>query len=160
MKTLSLRQPWAWALIHGGKRVENRRWNTKFRGDFLIHASKGCPVHEYRDAVSWMVTRGFVRSELLALDTMSDVALRVAGVDPATLPLVPRLEELARGGVIGRARLVDVLPPSTSGPRAPWHMEEQYGFVLEDVSALPFRPLNGCLGFFDSENIWLRPEAP
>ena len=41
MKALSLRQPWAWAVVEAGKDVENRRWNTKFRGDFLIHAASG-----------------------------------------------------------------------------------------------------------------------
>lgn len=32
MKGLSLRQPWAWAVVHAGKTIENRRWNTSFRG--------------------------------------------------------------------------------------------------------------------------------
>ena len=40
MKALSIRQPWAWLIIHAGKDVENRSWKTKFRGRFLIHASK------------------------------------------------------------------------------------------------------------------------
>jgi hypothetical protein len=39
MKALSIRQPWAWAIIHAGKDVENRTWNTKFRGTFAVHAS-------------------------------------------------------------------------------------------------------------------------
>ena len=36
---LSLKQPWAWAMLHLGKDVENRRWPTKFRGPVVIHAS-------------------------------------------------------------------------------------------------------------------------
>ena len=28
MKALSLRQPFAWAVIHGGKDVENRSWHS------------------------------------------------------------------------------------------------------------------------------------
>lgn len=32
MKALSIRQPWAWLIIHGGKDVENRTWHTKHRG--------------------------------------------------------------------------------------------------------------------------------
>jgi ASCH domain len=35
---LTVRQPWAWAIIHGGKDVENRSWRTKYRGPLLIHA--------------------------------------------------------------------------------------------------------------------------
>ena len=39
MKALSVRQPWAWAIIHAGKDIENRSWNTHFRGSIGIHAS-------------------------------------------------------------------------------------------------------------------------
>lgn len=37
-KALSVRQPWAWALLHG-KPVENRTWAPRYRGILLIHAS-------------------------------------------------------------------------------------------------------------------------
>ena len=40
MKALSICQPWAWAILHAGKRVENRTWRTPYRGQLLIHASK------------------------------------------------------------------------------------------------------------------------
>lgn len=40
MKCLSLRQPYAELLVSGKKTIELRRWNTNFRGKFLIHASK------------------------------------------------------------------------------------------------------------------------
>lgn len=40
MKCLSLRQPYAELLISGKKTIELRKWNSSFRGKFLIHASK------------------------------------------------------------------------------------------------------------------------
>jgi ASC-1-like (ASCH) protein len=40
MKCLSLRQPYAELVVTGKKTIEIRTWNTKFRGVFLIHASK------------------------------------------------------------------------------------------------------------------------
>lgn len=40
MRCLSVCQPWAWALIHGPKRVENRTWKTSYRGPLLIHSGK------------------------------------------------------------------------------------------------------------------------
>ena len=40
MKALSICQPWAWAIVHGLKRVENRTWRTHHRGVLVIHASK------------------------------------------------------------------------------------------------------------------------
>jgi len=40
MKALSLKQPFAELILQGKKIIELRNWNTKFRGEFLIHASK------------------------------------------------------------------------------------------------------------------------
>jgi len=40
MRCLSVRQPWAWAIIHGGKDIENRNWKTDYRGLVAIHAGK------------------------------------------------------------------------------------------------------------------------
>ena len=40
MKALSIQQPWAWAIINGGKDIENRSWYTGFRGRVLIHTGK------------------------------------------------------------------------------------------------------------------------
>lgn len=38
VKALTVQQPWAWAIIHGGKDVENRGKNCHFRGRFYVHA--------------------------------------------------------------------------------------------------------------------------
>ncbi len=40
MKGLSLKQPYAELLVSGKKTIELRTWNTKFRGEFLVHSSK------------------------------------------------------------------------------------------------------------------------
>jgi hypothetical protein len=40
LKYLSLKQPYADLLATGRKTIEIRKWNTNFRGPFLIHASK------------------------------------------------------------------------------------------------------------------------
>jgi len=39
MKTLSIRQPFASLICRGIKTIENRTWNTVYRGKLLIHAS-------------------------------------------------------------------------------------------------------------------------
>lgn len=41
MRILTVRQPWAWAIIHGGKNVENRVRNIAggYRGPVAIHAA-------------------------------------------------------------------------------------------------------------------------
>ena len=37
---MSFKQPFAELIVSGKKTIELRSWNTKFRGKFLIHASK------------------------------------------------------------------------------------------------------------------------
>ena len=41
MKVLTIKQPWATLIMQGDKRFEFRSWQTKYRGDLLIHAGKG-----------------------------------------------------------------------------------------------------------------------
>lgn len=121
---LSLRQPWAWMVVNGGKGIENRKWNTARRGDFLIHAAKGMTRKEYFAALE------FARHVAPELD-------------------VPPMADLMYGGIIGRARIVDVHPPCAAGECThPWHMAGQFGFVLAEVQPLLFHPLVGSLGFF------------
>lgn len=43
MKALSIQQPWAWLIATGQKDIENRTWNTGYRGWFAIHAAKREP---------------------------------------------------------------------------------------------------------------------
>ncbi|OZF33174.1 hypothetical protein CH296_11095 [Rhodococcus sp. 14-2496-1d] len=38
MKALTVQQPWAWAIMHGGKTIENRTQNWNYRGPLAIHA--------------------------------------------------------------------------------------------------------------------------
>lgn len=40
IRAFSVRQPWADAILHRGKDVENRTWETSYRGWALLHASK------------------------------------------------------------------------------------------------------------------------
>ncbi len=118
LPVLSIRQPWAWAILHAGKDIENRCWPTRFRGRFLIHAAKGCTRAEYIDACAFMA--GFC-----------------GGVD------VPPLETLNKGGIVGVAKLVGCVDDSDSD----WFVGE-WGFQLAEVQPLEFMPVKGALGFF------------
>lgn len=126
MKCLSIRQPWAWLIIHGGKDIENRDWPTKVRGRVLIHASKGMTAEEYSDA-NW---------------TARNVPTPPGAV--GTGVCIPLSSNLQRGGIIGSVEIVDCVSASTS----PWFFG-RFGFVLRNPIALPFRPYKGRLGFFD-----------
>lgn len=127
MKALSIRQPWAWAILHGGKRVENRDWSgCSYRGPLFLHVGKTCRRRDYEDGV---VSIGMARRDL-------------------DLPAVevPPLAELDRGGLVGICRVVDARrnPDRATGFEIPGEL----GLVLADVEPLPFIPLTGALGFF------------
>lgn len=40
MKVLTIKQPWATLIMQKDKRFEFRSWQTKYRGELLIHAGK------------------------------------------------------------------------------------------------------------------------
>ena len=48
MKALSVRQPWAYAIFHLGKDVENRTWPTPYRSRIAVHVAKRVNVAECR----------------------------------------------------------------------------------------------------------------
>ncbi|BEP34282.1 hypothetical protein GmRootV59_12560 [Variovorax sp. V59] len=123
MKALSIRQPWAWLIVNGHKDVENRTWSTRFRGEFLVHASKGMTDAEYADVCR------FLHADP-RLDHLLDV--------------LPRAADLERGGIVGSACLVE----TELYLQSPWYMGA-VGFVLVNAKPLPFRPLKGALGFFE-----------
>lgn len=123
MKAISVRQPWAWLIINGGKDIENRDWPTKMRGRVLVHASKGMTRAEYEDV------RGF-----LFMDRKLD----------HLLDQLPSFDSLQRGGIIGSVEIVDCVTESESS----WFMGK-HGFVLRDSRPLQFIPYKGSLGFFN-----------
>ncbi len=123
MKAISVRQPWAWLIIHGGKDFENRDWPTNIRGRVLIHAAKGMTHDEYEDAL--------------------DTAARAGG------RALPPFDALERGGIIGSVEIVDCVKYTEETENlSPWFCGD-WGFKLANPVALPFQPLKGMLGFFN-----------
>ncbi|MCU0912991.1 MAG: ASCH domain-containing protein [Planctomycetes bacterium] len=126
MRALSIWQPWAWLIIHGGKDIENRSWPTYYRGPLLIHASKKPPRSQDLDAIAlWMRERG--------LDQAAEAMLRVGQWD--------------FGGIIGKVDLVDCV----RGHRSVWAEQdsETWHFVLANPMELPFEAMRGERGVFE-----------
>ncbi len=136
---LSLRQPWAFFMLclppEHMKRIENREWNTSVRGEMWVHASKGMTKLEFYEACEFALRAGVPRE------------------------LLPSFDSLARGGIVGRWRLVDVMRPNgmklegralVDHPRKGdrWHMPEQFGLIIEDARPVPFIECKGALGFW------------
>ncbi len=119
MKALSIRQPWAWAICHAGKRVENREWLSsspslhvarRLVGQTIaIHASAGSTYREHVDAAAWMVERGLVNA---GTGIEVDLAAAARGA-----PTIPTWRALPRGVLVARARIADVVQTTPEGHR-------------------------------------------
>ena len=48
MKCLSVCQPFAELIVQGKKTIELRKWNTKFRGEFLVQAAQNIRTEDCR----------------------------------------------------------------------------------------------------------------
>jgi hypothetical protein len=78
-QVLSIRQPFAWAIAIGRKKVENRTWTTPYRGVVYIHAGKSFK----REGAYWMA-RTFrlkapsdaPRGAIVAVAELTDVVTR------------------------------------------------------------------------------------
>lgn len=121
-KCLSLKQPYAELIVSGRKTIELRKWNTKYRSLFLIHASKtinneACKV--YNIDISSLITGAIVGSAQL-----QDVKV------------YQNKEEF----ITDQSKHFAVSAYSVP----------MYGFLLSDAKRFdkPI-PLKGCLGFFD-----------
>lgn len=129
-KALSVRQPWAYAILHLSKDVENRSWrpgNTgmNFRGPVCIHASSGLGREEYEDA--------------------ADSIRQICG------KAVPPARDLPRGAIVGTVEIVDIVKESAS----PWFFGA-IGLVLRNPQPITPIPAGGQLGFFR----WSRYAGP
>lgn len=84
MKALSVANPWAWGIIHGSKRIENRSWRTHHRGTILIHASKSVRfLHDAWPLAELPPTAEFVYGALIGtVEIMDCVPLADVADDP------------------------------------------------------------------------------
>lgn len=125
MKALTLRQPWAWAVASGHKKVENRVWAPRYRGPLLIHA--GVAVEdEYLDFVA-----------------------RECGVDEQVL-----LREIAetRGRFVALCEFYNIMPPVDDPQYDRWAAPGQYRWMLKNIRAVTSDRYRGKQGLWLPED--------
>lgn len=129
MKAISIRQPWAWAFLHG-KDVENRNWKglPKYRGPILIHASKTFD----HDGYAWLwENRRLLDIPWQSIPDQQDfISLNLNG--------------FGTGGVVAKGQLIDAVREIES----PWFFG-RIGLVIKDVVPVDFIPFRGRLGIFE-----------
>ncbi len=95
IKVLTIRQPWAHAILNLGKNVENRVWRTRYRGPLLIHAAARHEPHS-REMLSEYMSRP---------------------------PSAQSLNDLPLGCIVGIADVIDCVTNSKSrwANKGTWH---------------------------------------
>lgn len=126
MRALTLQQPWADLVAQGVKTIENRTWRTEYRGDLVIHAAKTI------DRAAWRILRSGLGAEV-----------------------VPGLDQLATGSVVGVVALTDIHGATWPDERHAhgcdvWGEKHDSGWhwVLADSTALDPIPATGKLSLW------------
>lgn len=115
MRVLTIHRPWDWAIMIGGKDVENRSWYTSYRGPLAIHAG--------------------LKYDTLAAIQCPELVLTAFQIKH-TRPESDWLTKSPAGRVLGIVNLDDCVRDSTSRWAEPgaWH------WVLSNPRRLP-KPL-------------------
>ena len=134
MKAISIRPAWAWLII---------------RPDLVTQEARAAALNAglFKDIENrtWSTN---ARGRVLVHASQGNIGAHRAATEFAkTLGVtVPPLDELLRGGVIGSVEIAGCVTKSDS----PWFFGPK-GFVLRNPQPMPFSPLRGRLGFFDTE---------
>ena len=131
MKILCVRQPWAWAIIHAKKNIENRSWATTYRGPLLIAAGAG---------------------------KVTAKRLKFVEAYLAERRVKPDWDAMQYGGIVGIVELVDCVedgeqtskdrPGVMAAIKSRWS-QGRVAWVLKNPRPLPFMPIKGALRLFD-----------
>lgn len=147
MRCLTVRQPWAWAILHGGKDVENREWYTSFRGTIAIHAAStfGMPKDDFADYLGDLYGEPW--------KSMAERFGEIKGPNDI------------RGRIIGTVEVYDCV--SDRKCDSPWKADgyEFFCWLLRNPQPLEVPiPAKGQLGFWNAPDEWFEagyvPEEP
>lgn len=168
MKALTVQQPWAWAIIHGGKDVENRTQAWGYRGPLAIHA--GARWSD-RGARSPLVAAAYLN----ALEQGGWRAVdRDGAIENITRLGIPRdrIQPDWFGAIIGVVDLVDVhldqhhevagfqIPACCESPWAESKYDEHGGRTRRDIVHLVLanpRPLTVPIPCRGALGLWTPP---
>lgn len=127
MKVITIKQPWATLIAEGYKKYEFRTWNTKYRGDILIHAGLSIDKKAMKrfECYNLEYPTGCIIAKATITDSIYIDEEFVKKVGP-TNPLVYK----------------NIINHKDS---------KQYGFKLENVEKIPHIHIKGQLGLWNYE---------
>lgn len=120
MKVLTIKQPWAWLIAQGFKDVENRTWQTSYRGPLAIHVGKSEDVMKDKAILNWIEGKG--------------------------ISLCPSFTQMRSqmGHIIAVVKLTDIVQDSSSI----WAIDGQFHWEIENVQLINPIPAKGKLGLW------------
>lgn len=124
MYALTIKNPWAWLIAQGIKRVENRSWPTAHRGPLAIHAGK-------------------------TPDPLDDEVLGLFESLEITIPA-----RLTYGAIVAVVNVVDCVKLDETYDLPGWLNDDPFAFgpfvwILEDARAVKPIPWKGKLGLWE-----------
>lgn len=122
MKALSLKQPWAELVASGKKTIEIRKWNTHFRGEFLIHASKNTNKERETQFGFKDLPTGCIVGKATIIEVKKYLSQEEFEKDAE--------KHFAKG----------------------WWHPKAHGFILKNAQRITPKPLKGQLNFFEVAN--------
>ena len=158
MTCITVRQPWAWMIIHGGgtyenepihdgipgreirygfKNIENRKWRTEHRGPLLIHAGK--IEADYDD--TYQLAEKMYYAEYGEANGLRN----------------PIPDYLDYGAIIGQVELIDI---TRDYPWGHWTMPDHWHWVLGHPQPIQPIPYRGRPGLFNVPDDLLPADDP
>ena len=130
MKALTISQPYASMIMRGEKFVENRTWETHYRGPLAIHAGKGTQYLSYGELQGYPTGQIIAIGQLVACVSLDEIRERCE--DPH-----------ARNELVPNTRL------TWSDVENHEHTEGPYCWILEDVRRIQFVEVSGKQGLWN-----------
>jgi len=121
MKCLSVCQPFAELIIQNKKTIELRKWNTNFRGEFLVHAPIKIRKEDYKKLkIEKKLTVGAIIGKVELCDVKKYESVKEIQIDK-------------------KKHITSIIS-----------QEKKFGFILKNAKPfrIPI-PWKGQLGFFD-----------
>jgi len=158
LRALSVWQPWAWLIVRGYKDIENRTWQTGYRGTILIHAPKKFDYDGYNWIVRNRAALGIpekVKAPILsrrAIHTGATEEFELKGSALAPLPFIHQIGAgFPVGGIVGAASIVGCFEfdyrRDAIEKKNPW-AEGPWCWRLAGAMETRLVPMPGRLGFF------------
>lgn len=140
VKSLSIRQPWAWLICHPevlracklpAKIIENREWAPGYRGPLYIHSGSAVDANLF-NSESGKLERWYWERKFGSAGKVLHTAMP------------QHKDNYPRRAIVGQAQLIDVLTES----RDPWFVGP-YGLLLANAMAIQPIGYPGQLRLFD-----------